>query len=266
MAMARTIPAGLSDVLEELELERPELVSIKEIGQIAERVGVGAPARAVASRLKARGWLLETPQRGVWEFAPAETAGPFSSLNPLLPIKAFALANPTIAYALTFQTAAWAMGLADRVPARIEVSFAAQPKVKVPTQIAATVYAPRLANLTAKGVGVLAPEAVVVNMALRPSALRSWAGVEEWLPDVAYDVDPASMIAELDGRPDSVWARTGYLLQGMRPDVSDALRSVFTPRSKIRFGTAGKTIRNDERWMVADATLPFDPREMEPLR
>lgn len=253
-------------MLEELELERPEIVSIKEVGKIAERIGIGMPARAIASRLKARGWLLETPQRGVWEFVPAEAAGAFSSMDPLLPIKAFALANPSIDYALTFQTAAWALGLADRVPACIEVAFAAQPKVKVPSQILTTTYAPKLANCTAKGVSILAPEAIIVNMTLRPGALRSWTSVEEWLPDVAYEIASASMIEELDNRPDSAWARTGYLLQGMRPDVSDAIRSAFTPRSKIRFGTIGKTIRNDERWMVADATLPFDPREMEPLR
>lgn len=264
--MARTIPAGLSHILEELELERPELISAKEIGKIAERVDIRMPARVIASRLKERGWLLQTPQRGVWEFVPAEAAGAFSSLDPLLPIKAFVLANPSIDYALTFQTAAWALGLADRVPARIEVAFAKQSKVKIPDQIAATTYAPKLKNRTAKGVNTLAPEAIIINMMLRPSMLRSWASIEEWLPDVAYEIDPHLVIEELEGRSDSVWARTGYLLQGMRPDVADAIQCVFTPRSKIRFGTTGKTIRNDEQWMVADATLPFDPREMEILR
>jgi len=49
-----------------------------------------------------RGWL----ENG--KFAPAEAAGPYSSMDPLLPIKAFAAAHPGLAPALAMQAAAWA--------------------------------------------------------------------------------------------------------------------------------------------------------------
>lgn len=264
--MARDIPSWLSGVLEQLELERPELVSIANIDSMGSRAGIDVPGRVIASRLKERGWLLDTPQRGVWEFVPAEAAGAYSSSDPLIPLKAFSLAHPSTEYALASQTAAWAHGLADRMPARLEVSFPIAPKVKVPPEIRQSVYRSNLPLVRTKNAFSLAPEAIVVHMAQRPSAVRSWSGTQEWLPDIAYEIEAGNVVAELEGRPASVWARTAYLLSGMRPDVADGIAAMFTPRSKIRFGTAGSTLRNDERWMVADATLPFDPRAMERVR
>lgn len=71
-------------MLEELELERPQLVTASQLAELRARADVRTPLRVVASRLRDRGWLLATPQRGVWEFAPAELAGPYSSKDPLL--------------------------------------------------------------------------------------------------------------------------------------------------------------------------------------
>lgn len=262
--MARSIPKGLSGVLEELELERPQLVTTPQLASLCERSGVLTPAKVVASRLREKGWLLTTPQRGVWEFAPAELAGAYSSADPLLPLKAHAAAHPDERFALASQTAAWALGLADRVPAVIDAAFGRMP-ASVPDGVRASTYRPNVPTIVAKGVSTLAPESIVVHMAQRPSAVRSWQGVAEWLPDVAYELDATKVLDELGGRPRSVAARIGYLLQGMRPDVADIVMEASPPRSKVRFGT-GSAIRNDERWQVSDSALPFDPREMEEVR
>lgn len=262
--MARSIPKGLSGVLEELELERPQLVTMPQLASLCERSGIRTSAKVVASRLREKGWLLATPQRGVWEFAPAELAGPYSSADPLLPLKAHIAAHPSNKFALASQTAAWALGLADRVPAVLDAAFERMP-ASVPAGVHASTYAPNIPTVTAKGVSTLAPESIVVHMAQRPSAVRSWQGVAEWLPDVAYELNAAKVLDELKDRPRSVAARTGYLLQGMRPDVSEAIMEASPPRSKVRFGT-GPAIRNDERWQVSDALLPFDPREMEKVQ
>jgi hypothetical protein len=37
---------------------------------LAEEAGLRTPAKVVAARLRATGWLLATAQRGVYEFAP----------------------------------------------------------------------------------------------------------------------------------------------------------------------------------------------------
>ena len=262
--MARTIPKGLSEVLEELELERPQLVTASQLTELCEKAGVHTPAKVVASRLRERGWLLATPQRGVWEFAPAELAGAYSSEDPLLPLKALAAARPDKQFALSSQTAAWALGLADRVPAILDAAFEHAP-ASVPEGVRATTYRPNVPTTVAKGISTLVPESIVVHMAQRPSAVRSWQGVAEWLPDVAYELDASVVLKELEDRPRSVAIRTGYILQGMRPDVADAIMEHCPPRSKTRFGT-GAAKRNDERWQVSASTLPFDPREMEKVR
>lgn len=262
--MARSISRGLSSVLEELELERPQIVTMPQLAELCKRSGIRTPVRVVASRLREKGWLLATPQRGVWEFAPAELAGPYSSADPLLPLKAHGAAHPHEKFALTFQTAAWALGMADRVPAILDVAFERAP-ASIPGGVRASTYRPNVPTITAKGVAALAPESIVVHMAQRPSAVRSWQGVSEWLPDVAYELDSKTVVDELEGRPRSAAVRTGYLLQGMRPDVAEALMEVSPPRSRVRFGT-GAAVRNDERWQVSDSILPFDPRKMGDVR
>ena len=263
ITMTRYIPQWLSPVVEALELDRPELVTMAELTSIAEQSGVEAQGYAIADRLRKLGWLLETPQRGVWEFAPAESAGPYSTADPLLPMKAFMLSHPGCKCALTMQTAAWALGLADRVPACIEVSFEKRPAVKVPREISPSVFESTIGSVEAKGVPCLHPESIVVHMAQKPSAVRSWQGALEWLPDVAYEMREEPLLDELAGRPQSVWSRTGYLVSGMRPDLAEGISRGIETGSKVRFGPRGSAIRNDERWKVSDTQLPYDPRELE---
>ncbi|MDO4290263.1 MAG: type IV toxin-antitoxin system AbiEi family antitoxin [Eggerthellaceae bacterium] len=248
-------------MLEALELERPQLVTMPQLASICNQVGIRTPTKVVASRLRERGWLLATPQRGVWEFAPAELAGAYSSADPLLPLKALAAAHPNKKFSLASQTAAWALGLADRIPATLDVAFEETPSLSA-KGVRVSVYRPHVPTLPTKGVTSLAPESIIVHMAQRPSAIRSWRGVAEWLPDVAYELTVENVLKELADRPCAVAARTGYLLQGMRPDIARAIMEAYPPHSKVRFGT-GSAIRNDERWQVSDSILPFDPREME---
>ncbi len=264
--MTRYIPQWLSSVVEELELRRPELVTMNELEEILSETGPSVPGYVIADRLRKLGWLLETPQRGVWEFSPAENAGPYSSADPLRPLKAFALAHPQCKVALTMQTAAWALGLADRVPARIEVAFASRPNLKVPDEMSPSVFESSIDVAEAKGVPCLRPESIIVHMALKPTAVRSWQGALEWLPDVAYEITAAPLLYELEGRPASVRARTGYLLAGMRPDVAEEIGRDFYPRSKTRFGGRSKALRNNERWKVSDTLLPFDPEQLEAIK
>lgn len=263
MNMTRYIPQWLSPVVEALELDRPELLTMAELASIAEETGVKAPGYTIADRLRRLGWLLETPQRGVWEFSPAESAGPYSAADPLLPVKAFILSHPRCECALTLQTAAWALGLADRVPARIEVAFGKRPTAKVPEGMAPSVFESRIGPVEAKGAPCLRPESIVVHMAQRPGDVRSWQGALEWLPDVAYEMGSEALLDELADRPRSVWSRTGYLISGMRPDLADMMAERFEPRSKVRFGPRVEAIRNDEGWKISDTVLPFDPRKLE---
>lgn len=261
--MTRTIPSTLSGILEELELEQPTLVTSEHLARLVAEQGVRTPAKVVAARLRERGWLLPTGRRGVWEFAPAAVAGAYSRNDPVMPLRAFLAERPAARCALTFQAAAWAHGIADRTPAHLEVAAATSELVRqLPAALAGTVFDPRLDYRTLRDVPVLAVESIVVHMAARPAAVRSWASAREWLPDLAHLLVLDELGRELAGRPASVRARTGYLLQGLRADLADALRESAPVTGKTWFGPRGKLRRHDAAWQIADTLLPFDPRTL----
>ncbi len=92
-----------------------------------------------------------------------------------------------------------------------------------------------------------------------------WAGALEWLPDLAQDLLGDALIAELTGRPATVRARVGYLVQGMRPDLAEIIRDLGRLSGKSWFGPRGTLRRHDAGWQVADTLLPFDPRGLRPV-
>ncbi|MGB4778759.1 type IV toxin-antitoxin system AbiEi family antitoxin [Microbacterium sp.] len=263
--MTRTIPPSMGGILEELELEQPTLVTSAHLARLVAQQGVQTPVKVVAARLRERGWLLPTGRRGVWEFAPAAVAGAYSRNDPVTPLRAFLAGRPDARCALTFQAAAWAHGLADRAPARLEVAAATSDLVRqLPAVLAGTVFDPRLDCQTLRAVPVLAVESVIVHMAARPSAVRSWASALEWFPEMTQLLALDPLERELARRPVSVRARTGYLLQGLRPDLADALLSAGPVGGKTWFGPRGKLRRHDAAWQIADTLLPFDPRTLTP--
>jgi hypothetical protein len=260
--MTRTIPRSLAPVLEELELNADDLVTTARLDALVNAAGIRTPTRVVAARLRDRGWLLETGQRGVWEFAPAALAGPYSRGGPTRLLRSV-LARRDVTCGLTFHTAAWALGAANRSPVRVEVALANERDVRsMPDGLDVSVFAPRLPYQTAKGVPVLDPASILAHMATAPTRVRSWSSAVEWLPDVAADAAVGDVLTELEGRPATVRARFGYLIQGLRPDVADA---VAAPTTKTWFGPRRRLVRHDDRWQVADTLLPFDPRELEPV-
>lgn len=62
---------AMSAILQELELENETYITTIRIQELAEKHSIGSSPSLIAHRLKESGWLLATPQKGVWEFAPA---------------------------------------------------------------------------------------------------------------------------------------------------------------------------------------------------
>jgi hypothetical protein len=261
--MTRRISSGLAGVLEQLELDQPELVTSADLARMVEQAGLRTPAKVVAARLRNTGWLLTTGRRGVWEFAPASVAGPYSRHDPVTPLRAFLAQRPSAGCALTFQAAAGAHGIADRAPTRLEVAVVDRELVRqLPGTVAASVFAPRLVYAQRRDVPTLQLESVLVHMASRPAAVRSWESAREWLPGLAADLGWDALERELHDRAATVRARAGYLLQGTRPDLADEIFSADPPRSKTWFGSRGPLLRHDNHWLIADTILPFDPRNL----
>ncbi len=101
-----------------------------------------------------------------------------------------------------------------------------------------------------------------MQMAERPSSVRSWASAAEWLPDVMAEMSTEDTLKELQGRTAATAQRVGYLLQGARPDIAEAVFAAKAPRNVARFGR-GPAKRCSAKWMVADAELPWDPQHLE---
>jgi hypothetical protein len=99
-------------------------------------------------------------------------------------------------------------------------------------------------------------------MVSRPAAVRSWESAREWFPALSAELRWDFLERELGDRPATVCARAGYLLQAARPDLADKIFSTSPPHSKTWFGSRGPLRRHDNHWLIADTTLPFDPRHL----
>lgn len=262
--VTRTLPRSLAGIVEDLELEQPRLVTLAALTELAQRHGLRSEPKVLAARLREHGWLLATGVRGVWEFAPGAHAGPHGHGDPLTVVHAIAHRYPNLPIAVAFGTAAWAHGYADRVPTRPEVAV---PRgLNVPAVLTNLTrlsrFTPHLGLVLAKGAPVHRTETILVHLADRPTDVRSWSSVAEWLPELAADADPDRVTDELAGRPGTTRARLGYLLQALRPDISEPLRAAVG--SKTWFGPRGTMRRHSQPWQIADTTLPFDPAALKP--
>ena len=262
--MTRTISPSMSVILEQLELERPVVITMEGLTRLLAAHNVQTPARIVAARLREKGWLLSTGQRGVWEFAPAETAGAYSSNNPLIGLLAYINKYPDVSCGLTFQAAAWVYGYADRIPIRPEVATNKTSVVRTfPSNLSTSVFSPMLSYEFKKDVPVLARESVIVHMCEKPSAVRSWESALEWMVELITDLSQEKIMRELMPRPQTVKSRTGYLLKVLRADIADLIYKEYKPKNKTWFGSRHKLLRHDNKWLIADTLLPFDPDRLE---
>ena len=268
----RTLPRGLAALVTALERDGADLVTLDEIDALRRAEGLATPAKVLASRLRDRGWLLATPARGVYEFSPGAHAGAFSRGSLVLPLRAVLRAHPDLRAGLTLQSAAWALGAADRAPARLEIAAPDGSAVAVLSRALGErarvlVFAPRLGWERRRGVPTLAPDSLLVHMAARPRDVRSWSSALEWLPDIAAEADAVRLRAELAHRPRAVTTRLAYLLSGLRPELAedlDAELDAAGAAGKVYFGGRGPLRRHDASRQVADTVLPFDPRTLAP--
>lgn len=254
----------MAGILERLELDRPTLVSSEDLSHILDDEKISTPVRVIASRLREKGWFLPTAQRGVWEFVPAEVAGAISRNEPTIGLLSFLARYPKAQCALTLQAAAWAHGFSDRVPAKLEVAAANASIIKsLPSSLDPSVFVPLLPYVKKQGVPTLAIESIFIHIASKPQNVRSWTSATEWLPSLAAEIKWEQLEQELKGRKPTVQARSGYIVQALRPDLAERIFSLFPPGSKTWFGPRAKLKRHDNHWQIADTLLPFDPRKLE---
>jgi len=263
--MTRTLPAGLSAIVEELELDQPLVVTVADLALLAERAGVASPPKLIADRLRERGWLLPTATAGAFEFAPGAHAGAIGHGEPFLELLAALAKRPSLALAVCLGSALWAHDLIDRAPDMLEI--AASDRTRVPAGLVKSsrvvVFAAHIAPLTVRGAPVHRLATILVHLAARPSQVASWGAVADALPSLVDAMDSEELDRELDHRPRSVRMRLAYLVHGVDPTLADRLVSAVTERdSKVWFGPRGHLRRHNQRFGIADTLLPFDPASL----
>lgn len=262
---ARTLPRALAIIAAELELNEASYVTLDQITDIAHRHGIASEPRNLAWRLRKSGWLLDTPSRGVWEFAPAVNAGPygrgdtFALLRGLLERRSMAGARVCLVSSL------WLRGLSERPPSRHEICIG--PGVKPPTGLKAEYrvlhFDSRLPPARLRGLPVEAPATMLTHVATHPAHVSSWEAIVMALPDLAARTPANDLLIEIKHRPATVSARLGYLLEGVAPELVREANLRPTP-TVTRIGPPKAPARFNSRWNVADSQLPVDPTTLTP--
>jgi len=261
-APARSLSRQLAPLVAELELRQPTLVTLQELAHLAEQTGLRTPAKVVAARLRATGWLLPTAQRGVYEFAPGSHAGPYGHGDPFIDLRAAMLAeHDPVAVALL--SALWLHGIAERAPDRHELAVPVGATVpgSMKRRMRVIHFTARLPTADIDELPVHQPSTILVHLAARPSDVRGWTTFAEALPELAARSPADDLERELKGRPSTVRPRLAYLLSGVAPAVADRLQPA-TPQSVTWFGRSRTSRRFDKHFNVADGLLPFDPRAL----
>ncbi len=260
--MTRSISGGLAPLLGQLELDRPQLVTLGHLNELLGQLGMAMPIRHVVYRLRKQGWLLPTGVRGVYEFAPGDRAGPYSEGDALLPLRAALADAPELPAAVALGSALWLLNIADRGPDVPEVAFphgvSVQPGLKRAYRVVR--FASRLPHIIIRGLPVHTPASVLVNLADRPSNVQNWAAMLELVPALTSAAPQADVLKEIAGRPHATKIRLAYLVSGVAPELAVALD--VQPAGKVWFGPRRRLHRNDARWNIADTILPFAPKEL----
>ena len=176
-------------------------------------------AAAVAKALRAAGWLLPLRTRGAWLLACAAPPQP-AGFDELVARLAVAPGTPAcIAGRSVPRVNGWL-----HVPAAPTIAY--PPGWKLPRCLdgfKVCHWEARSPLGAVDGVPVWTVNTLVVYMAARAGRFP-WADIALWLEEGCTDAALAPLVAELDGRPRSVWHKAAYLLAwGDREELSAAL-------------------------------------------
>lgn len=258
----RTLSRGLAQLVADLELRQPTLVSLDELARRADEAGLRTPAKVLAARLREAGWLLPTAQRGVYEFAPGAHAGPFGHGDPFIDLRAMLMSGHYSAM-VALGSALWLHGLAERAPDRHEVAVPVNATVpdSIKRRMRVVHFSARLGPALIEQLPVHQPATILAHLATKPGDVRGWTTFADTLAELADRSPVDDLERELRHRPSTVRRRLAYLLSGVAPELADRLQPT-RPTKLTWFGRSRVSRRFDKRFNVADGLLPFDPREL----
>ena len=254
--MARKIPPSLAPVIEQLELDAPAVVTIKDLAGHASGT---ADVRQLAYELQREGWLGRLRTRNAWEFLPGSRAGAFSSADRFIEFRAKRAVDPSWSGVLAMESAASLHSLAQRVP---EQEVMALPDgEELPKAFARDWRCVHLdlgpsASTMLNGFPTWTVDALLVGIATRPSGYRDAAGLAQWLPDAERHIDVAEIVHLLEPLNEATRQRVSYLLSIVGgAELARTVLDVYPPSQPVWFGPRVKGGRFDRTTMVNDTLL-----------
>lgn len=220
--MARSIPKYLAPIIEELELNQPELLTIDDIQEYANVVGLTVKVTRIVFELKSHGWLLATAAKGVYEFSPGANAGQYSKGGYFLDIKAVALANPEVKWFYSHQTALYFHQIVDQMPDKPQITVKCDSIKDVPyafTKLTNNVFNSELEPVIINGNPVEQLETLLVHICAKPKSVSSLFVYEENITDIWYGCDINKLRKELYKQSDRTKMRLRKLLRFIKGEV-----------------------------------------------
>ncbi len=228
---ARPVPRWAADLVARLSRDRPVVVTRQDLVDYLTDLGATRHFERIVRDLQQLGWLSTLHLKGVWAFVPAGEEG---TSDPYLDLRGWMARDLDAVFALAGEAAAWHLGYVQRrfdgplavwLPPKARMPHGLRPYVSV-VRINWTTLdrklihpSPRLLrkkglDLTtwANGMPALGPNALLVQLAVRPSSFRTWADLIPQLYQFAADCDPECLASLLREQSTATWQRAAYLL------------------------------------------------------
>ena len=258
---ARRIPRWVAPLLARLAQDRPHVVSRHDIASYLAELGDQRDVDDTIRQLVRLDWLQPSPSQGVWVFIPL---GEDNVDDPYLSLRAWKAKSPDAVFALAGEAAAWHLGYLDRrftgpprvwIPKGDRVPFGARSRLTTAhlgwSRDVADRVGPSRAILRrrgldltrwAGGLAAFGPEALLAQLAIRPSSFKPWADLADHLQDLIGDCDVAVLSGLLAGQSSTAYQRAAYLAHiGGAPGLSDAILNLRgdAPMPHVFLGSGG---------------------------
>jgi len=257
----RRIPTWAAGLISGLSRDLPTVLTREEI---LERLTDSQSKRdidATINELRRLGWLVGLPIHGVWAFIPA---GQDELADPYLALRAWLARDPDAGFRLAGAAAAWHLGYLDRAPDR-QTAIWLPATTRLPDGLRPYVslvqikWGPDAVSLVgpttrlllqrkldivswASGLPAFGPEALIVQLAARPSSFHPWADLVAHLGQLVDDCDDERLATLLADQSTSAWQRASYLLHVAGQQSRGLELLDLRPRRplpKVRFEHAG---------------------------
>ncbi len=268
----RRVPGWAAGLIAGLSRDLPSVLTREQIVERLTDAGSDREIDATINELRRLGWLVGLPIHGVWAFIPA---GQDELADPYLALRAWQARNPDAGFMLAGAAAAWHLGYLDRapdqqtaiwLPGATRLPDGLRPYVSL-VQIrwardAVNLIGPTTRLLLqrkldivswASGLPAFGPEALIVQLAARPSSFLPWADLVAHLDHLVGDCDDKRLATLLADQSTSAWQRASYLLH-TAGQPSRGLRLLDErprrPMPKVKFEHTRLDHRDPGVWMA----------------